>query len=125
MTCLLNKCSQLSLKFFIITSMTIILWWVQNRAPPHRSRDVRTVLIEMFNNHVIEYGHEIEWPPCSPDIKSCDFFLWSHIKNIVYLSLPLSIDILQERKEEEFRNLWDNPEEWQEIWKDRKIYPTC
>ena len=50
MTCLLRKCSQLSWKLFISTVLR--LWWAQDGTPPHRSRDVKTVLIEMFNNHV-------------------------------------------------------------------------
>lgn len=24
------------------------------------------------------------WPPRSPDLTPCDFFVWGHIKNIVY-----------------------------------------
>ena len=54
------------------SSPVLRLWWAQDGAPPHHSRDVKTVLIEMCNNHVIAYGHGIEWPPRSPDLTCCD-----------------------------------------------------
>ena len=46
-----------------------------------------------------------EWPPRSPDLTPCDFFLWGHIKNQVYSSPPATLEILRERIESEFDRL--------------------
>lgn len=33
----------------------------------------------------------ISWPPCSPDLKPCHYFLWGCLKNIVYGEPPNKI----------------------------------
>ena len=58
------------------------LWWAQNGAPAHRliaviDRLIAVIdrLIDVFgNNRVIGLGHDVEWPPRSPDLTPCDFF---------------------------------------------------
>ena len=57
------------------------LWWAQEGAPVHRRIIVRGRLNEVFHNCVIALGHETEWPPRSPDLTPCDFFLRGYIKN--------------------------------------------
>jgi hypothetical protein len=38
----------------------------------------------------------MKWPPRSPDLTPCDFFLWGYVKEQVFLpSLPLDIDALK------------------------------
>jgi hypothetical protein len=38
------------------------------------------------------------WPPRSPDLTPCDFFLWGYIKDNVYVPpLPTTLDELTER----------------------------
>jgi hypothetical protein len=38
------------------------------------------------------------WPPRSPDLTLCDFFLWGYIKDSVYVPpLPTTLDDLTER----------------------------
>ncbi len=50
------------------------LWWAQYSTPAHRLIAVRDHLINVFgNNCVIGLGHDVEWPPCSPDLTPCDF----------------------------------------------------
>ncbi len=50
------------------------LWWAQYGAPAHRLVAVRDRLIDVFgNNCVIGLGHDVEWPPRSPDLTPCDF----------------------------------------------------
>ena len=40
----------------------------------------------------------MKWPPWSPDLFLCDFFLWRYMKGMIYvLSLPASIDELKQR----------------------------
>ena len=56
------------------------LWWAQDGAPAHRLIEVRDRLNRVFgNNRVIGLGHDVEWPPRSPDLTPCDFFLWGYL----------------------------------------------
>jgi len=36
----------------------------------------------------------LAWPPCSPDVTPCDFFLWDYVKDQVYVP-PLPVSILE------------------------------
>ncbi|PNF40234.1 hypothetical protein B7P43_G07073 [Cryptotermes secundus] len=35
------------------------------------------------------------WPPRSPDLSPADFFLWGHLKGIVYKNNPPTLDDLR------------------------------
>ena len=37
------------------------------------------------------------WPPRSPDLTPCDYFLWGHLKNKVYSTPPENTGELRER----------------------------
>ena len=50
------------------------LWWVQDGAPAHRLVAVKKRLAEVFGNRVIALYHDVDWPPESLDLTSCDFF---------------------------------------------------
>ena len=71
-------------------------WWVQDGAPPHCSAEVRGWLADFFRNHVIALNHDTEWPPRSPDLTTCDYFLWSYLKRKVYVTPPESLVIAVE-----------------------------
>jgi len=32
------------------------------------------------------------WPPRSPDLSACDFFLWGHLKSKIYVRKPRTVD---------------------------------
>lgn len=53
-------------------------------APPHFSREVRDFLNNTYPDKWIGRGGPIEWPPRSPDLTPCDFYLWGYIKSQVY-----------------------------------------
>lgn len=59
------------------------VWWAQDGAPAHRRIIVRDRLQELFRNRVIAFGQPREWPPRSPDLTPCDFFLWGYLKSRV------------------------------------------
>lgn len=54
------------------------------------------------------------WPPRSPDLTPCDFFLWGYIKNIVYSQKIRDLNHLKNRineamttiTEEMLANVW-------------------
>ena len=70
------------------------LWWAQDCAPAHRSIAVGERLRGLFGNRVIALDHNVEWPPRSPDLTPCDFFLWGYLKNRVFSSPPADLDDL-------------------------------
>ena len=85
------------------------LWWVQDGAPAHRLRAVTARLRELFGNRVIALHHAVEWPPRSPDLTPCDFFLWGYLKAKVYASPPNDLNDLQARIRQEVALLANDP----------------
>lgn len=69
---------------------------------------MREWLAEFFGRRVIALYHDIEWPPRSPDLTPCDFFLWGYIKSKVYVTPPQSIEDLIQRIRTAFENLKEN-----------------
>ena len=51
---------------------------------PHFSLAVRHHLDATFFNKWIGRGGPINWPPRSPDLTPLDYFLWGHMKSLVY-----------------------------------------
>jgi hypothetical protein len=75
----------------------------QDGAPPHYGLAVREYLNEDLPQRWIgRTGPDDEallrWPPRSPDLTPCDFFLWGYVKGLVYVPpVPISIDELKIR----------------------------
>lgn len=86
------------------------LWWFQDGAPAHRTMNVRQKLRELFGTRVVALHHDVEWPPRSPDLTPCDFFLWGHIKSKVYATPLENINQLQERIIREVNAIKENPQ---------------
>ena len=64
---------------------------MQDGAPPHFANTVRTFLDQNFGDRWIGRGcgeRNLAWPPRSPDLTPCDFFLWGYIKEKVYQRRP-------------------------------------
>jgi hypothetical protein len=71
-------------------------------APPHFHGNVRVLLNRVLPQRWIGRAaangdnNLLPWPPRSPDLTPCDFFLWGFVKDSVYVPpLPTSI---QERR---------------------------
>lgn len=60
------------------------MWLQHDGAPAHFSAQVRQYLDRQFGHHWIGRGGPVLWPPRSPDLTPLDFFLWGHIKSLVY-----------------------------------------
>ena len=60
---------------------------MQDEATPHRTKEVFEAICNVYGNRVIGSGYPkfahrgIGWPPYSPDLNACDFFLWGYIKD--------------------------------------------
>ena len=85
------------------------VWLMQDGAPPHRRIIVRDKLREAFVGRVLALGFPTEWPPRSPDLTPCDFFLWGYVKDRVFRSPPPSLEALRQRIEQEFNALKEDP----------------
>ena len=81
------------------------LWWAQDGAPA----EVREWLTEFFSQRIIALNQPVEWPPRSPDLTPCDFFLWGYLKSKVYTSPPATIDDLIQQIEREVEAIKRNP----------------
>ncbi len=60
----------------------------------------------------------LKWPPRSPDLTPCDFFLWGYVKGLVYIPpLPTSLEELKQRITEALENVTQDMLQrvWQEL----------
>lgn len=69
----------------------------QDGAGPHYALSVRGWLDQKFPGRWIGRRGPIEWPPRSPDLTPCDFFLWGWLKERIYREPSASIAQLRER----------------------------
>ncbi|GBL89022.1 hypothetical protein AVEN_255173-1 [Araneus ventricosus] len=60
------------------------LWFQHDGAPTHFCAPVRGWLDMQYPGRWIERGGLVLWPPRSPDLAPLDFFLWGHLKELVY-----------------------------------------
>ena len=75
------------------------LWFQQDGAPPHFAIRVRDWLNAHFPGRWIGRRGPVEWPPRSPDLTPLDFFLWGHLKSVVYTNRPRTVQALRENIE--------------------------
>ena len=68
---------------------------MQDGAPPHTANESRQWLAANFNNRVISLKTDFVWAPYSPDLNPLDFFLWGHLKDLVYRDSPANIEELK------------------------------
>jgi len=61
------------------------IWFQQDGASPHTAKETRLLLQECFGDKIISKDFEREWPPRSPDLTPCDFYLWGAVKDLVYM----------------------------------------
>ncbi|XP_025411199.1 uncharacterized protein LOC112684096 [Sipha flava] len=69
-------------------SREINISFQQDGAPAHNANIVRNLLNEYFPNRWIGTYGAIQWPPRSPDLTPLDYFLWGHLKTVVYANPP-------------------------------------
>ena len=62
-----------------------------------------TIVRNMFPGHLISRFGDVPWPPRSPDLSTCDFFLWVYLKSRVYTHKPRTLNDLKEAIRQEIR----------------------
>lgn len=92
------------------------MWFMHDGAPPHFSLAVRQYLSTRYPNRWIGRGNDapVKWPPRSPDLTPCDFFLWGAMKTKVYSS-PIESEEDLNRKIVNFSNTLRNPDTLQRV----------
>lgn len=82
-----------------------LLHFQQDGAPPHYVLPVRQWLDNHYPDQWIGRRGPIEWPPRSPDLTPLDFFLWGHLKSVVFKTQPATIEELKQKITQECRLL--------------------
>jgi len=57
----------------------------------------------VYNRHLNSRFGDMQWPPRSPDLSMCDFFLWGYLKSRVYTHTPRMLNNLKEAIHQEIR----------------------
>jgi len=62
-----------------------------------------TIVRNMFPGHLISRFGDVPLPPRSPDLSTCDFFLWGYLKSRGYPHKPRTLNDLKEAFRQEIR----------------------
>ena len=57
--------------------------FIQYGAIPHIHGPLKELLDQNFRNDWIGIGTPLTWPPYSPNLNSCYFYLWEHLESFV------------------------------------------
>lgn len=69
------------------------MWFQQDDASPHNTRNVKVILSDKYAAKWIENGGSIHWPAKSPDISVLSFFVWEFPKEKVYITRPQDLNL--------------------------------
>lgn len=61
-----------------------VMWFQHDGAPAHFGNNVQDHLNNTFGDRWIGRGGPVAWPARSPDLTPLDFYLWGHMKSLVY-----------------------------------------
>ena len=59
------------------------MWLLHDGAPVHMGRAIPAIQ-RIWGNRVIARNGAVAWPPRSPDLNPMDFYVWGHMKSLVY-----------------------------------------
>ena len=88
-------------------------YFQQDGATPHTATAVQEWLGEKFGSKFIRKD---KWPPRSPDLNPCDFYLWGHLKQVAYNPLPKTLDDLKANLEREIKKI--SPDDLKKVFFD-------
>ncbi|KYM96625.1 hypothetical protein ALC62_12672 [Cyphomyrmex costatus] len=91
------------------------MWFMHDGAPAHFSRVARDYLNRNYSHRWIGRGGPVAWPPRSPDMNPLDFYLWGHVKSIVYTNAPNNIVDLRHRIIRAFQEIRTDPHVFQRV----------
>jgi len=71
------------------------VWFQQDGATTHTARAAMALVRAMFPDRLISRCGDVPWPPRSPDLSMCDFFLWGYVKSRVHEGKPRTSEELK------------------------------
>jgi len=71
-------------------------WFQQDGATCHTANETLAILQQFFPGRLISKKGDVNWPARSPDLSVPDFYLWGHLKSLVYQDNPQTLDHLRE-----------------------------
>lgn len=71
------------------------IWFQQDGAACHTSTASLEYLVAIFGKQLISDKTKLSWPPHSPDLTVCDYFLWSELDRRVSKRKPANIGDLK------------------------------
>ena len=77
------------------------IWFQQDGATAHTAQITMAKLRQMFPSRLVSRWGDVEWPPRSPDLSICDFFLWGYLKEKVFKHRPRNLEELKMHIQEE------------------------
>lgn len=80
-------------------------YFQQDGATPHTADTVQNWLKDKFSK---KFVHKKMWPARSPDLNPCDFYLWGHLKAVVYNPLPKTLEDLKANITREIKKIPKN-----------------
>lgn len=100
--------------------------FMHDGAPPHFSRVAREYLNANFPGRWIGRLGPIAWPPRSPDMTPLDFFVWGHVKSLVYETPVNNVEELVARIILAFDDIREHPAMFPKIRRSTvKRYNLC
>lgn len=72
----------------------------QDGATPHTAGLTIELLHKHFGNNIISFRSKDIWPPTSPDLNPCDYYLWSFLKDKIFTEKIANCEILKEKIED-------------------------
>jgi hypothetical protein len=68
----------------VLLAVRARMLYMHDGSPAHFSSAVLDVLNSTYRDRRIGRGGPIAWPPRSPDLNPLEFYLWGHLKTLVY-----------------------------------------
>ena len=98
------------LEHFVIPKLTELklsrgVWFQQDGATCHTSILSMAFLCNKFKGRLISKKGDVPWPPRSPDLTVPDFYLWGHLKGLVYKDNPKNTNELKRAINREINNI--------------------
>lgn len=81
------------------------VYFQQDGAPAHNSRVTIRFLNDHFDRNLISTNGPVRWPARSPDLTPLDFFLWGHLKNVIYKNENNNMEQLLQNTQNALRNI--------------------
>ena len=77
-------------------------YFQQDGAPAHKHKEVQQWLTAKLGPKFLD---KTMWPPRSPDLNPCDYFLWGYLKDKVYAKIPQTLLDLKGLIESELKSV--------------------